>query len=88
MARICRFIKYPLPLIAICFSDLSFGYLGSSYLDLSYLVEKKAIVNVIAFFYCLRIRMWLMRLGFISQFFKPLFFFMEFMFRGGHIAIK
>lgn len=41
MARICRFIKYPLPLIVICFSDLSFGYLGSSYLDLSYLVEKK-----------------------------------------------
>ena len=41
MARICRFIKYPLPLIVICFSDLIFSYLGSSYLDFSYLVEKK-----------------------------------------------
>ena len=33
--------KYPLPLIVICFSDLIFGHLGSSYLDFSYLVEKR-----------------------------------------------
>lgn len=78
MALICRFIKYPLPLIAICFSGLSFNYL----------VEQRAIVNVIALFYCLMIRMWLMRLGFIGQFFKPLFFFLELMFCGGHIAIE